>query len=78
MFAIVRTAARISQSSKAHLRGKRGAGGFLQQLLVAALDAAVALVQVHAVAVLVAQHLRRSSPLHTQQRKRPATAPYRS
>ena len=41
----------------AHIRGECRAGGLLQQLLVAALDAAVTLVQVHAVAVLVAQHL---------------------
>ena len=41
-------------------------GRLLQQLLVAALDAAVALAQVHAVAVLVAQHLRPAPPSRIQ------------
>lgn len=40
-----------------HLWRERGRGRLLHQLLVAALHAAVALAQVHHVAVLVGQHL---------------------
>mmetsp|Transcript_17481 Transcript_17481/g.52412 ORF Transcript_17481/g.52412 Transcript_17481/m.52412 type:complete len:444 (+) Transcript_17481:350-1681(+) len=40
-----------------HLGGEGGRGGLFQQLLVAALDAAVALAQVDGVAELVGQHL---------------------
>jgi hypothetical protein len=46
------------RSWAAHLGGEDWGGRLLQQLLVAALDGAVALAQVHHVAVLVGQHLR--------------------
>ena len=47
---------------KRHLRRERGRGRLLQQLLVAALDGAVALAQVNHIAVLVRQDLR---PTHS-------------
>ena len=47
---------------RARLGRERGRGRLLEQLLVAALDGAVALAQVHAVAVLVGQHLELDVP----------------
>lgn len=46
-----------SSTGGPHLGGEGGGGGLLQELLVAALDGAVALAQVDDVAVLVREHL---------------------
>lgn len=48
---------------RTHLWRERRAGRLLQQLLVAALDGAVALAQMDRVAVLVGQHLRPCAPM---------------
>src|SRR5262249_31914573 len=46
----------------AHLLGHRHGGGFLEQLLMAALDGALALAKVHDSAVVIAEHLELDVP----------------
>jgi hypothetical protein len=50
-------------AASAHLGRQGGGRSLLQQLLVAPLDAAVPLEQVHHIAVLVGQHLPTSTPI---------------